>query len=157
MVAQHAVDDRHVARPDRGRAPRSRPGGITPTPEVVTKTPSRLAPAHDLGVAGDDPHPGLFAPRAAMRGRRCAAGSAISQPSSMMKAADSQSGRAPPTARSFTVPQTAILPMSPPGNSSGVTTKLSVVKREPRARFGAGAASDQPRLILHPVGAEDAR
>ena len=54
--------------------------------------------------------------------------SAISQPSSMMKAADSHSGRAPPTARSFTVPQTASLPMSPPVNSSGVTTKLSVVK-----------------------------
>ena len=35
---------------------------------------------------------------------------------------------APAIARSFTVPKTASLPISPPGNSSGVTTKLSVVK-----------------------------
>ena len=39
-----------------------------------------------------------------------------------MKAADSHKGFAPPTARSLTVPATAILPISPPGNSTGVTT-----------------------------------
>ena len=37
-------------------------------------------------------------------------------------------GTAPQTARSFTVPQTASLPMSPPGKKSGSTTKLSVEK-----------------------------
>jgi hypothetical protein len=58
----------------------------------------------------------------------------------MMKAAESQRGRAPPTAKSFTVPQTASVPMSPPGNSTGVTTKLSVVKAR-RAPGSAIAAS----------------
>ncbi len=66
--------------------------------------------------------------------------SATSQPSSMMKAADSHKACAPPTTRSLTVPQTASLPMSPPGNSSGVTTKLSVVKAS-RAPGSASAAA----------------
>ena len=38
------------------------------------------------------------------------------------------------TARSFTVPQTARRPMSPPGKNSGLTTKLSVVNTWPGRR-----------------------
>ena len=56
--------------------------------------------------------------------RRSVSGS----PSSRMNAADRNSGRAPPTARSLTVPCTASRPMSPPGKKSGRTTKESVVK-----------------------------
>ena len=37
-------------------------------------------------------------------------------------------GSAPHMAMSFTVPQTASFPMSPPGKKSGSTTKLSVEK-----------------------------
>ena len=39
----------------------------------------------------------------------------------------SASGRAPPIARSLTVPLTASSPIEPPGKRSGLTTKLSVV------------------------------
>ncbi len=53
--------------------------------------------------------------------------SATGKPSSRMKLADSHSGRAPLTARSFTVPLTARSPMSPPGKNSGETTNESVV------------------------------
>ena len=49
-------------------------------------------------------------------------------PSSMMSAQLKNSGFAPTIARSLTVPQTAILPMSPPLKNRGVTTKLSVLK-----------------------------
>ena len=52
---------------------------------------------------------------------------ATSSPSSRMKAAESASGSAPPTARSLTVPLTASSPMSPPGKKSGLTTKESVL------------------------------
>jgi hypothetical protein len=50
----------------------------------------------------------------------------------------------------LTVPQTASVPISPPGNSSGSTTKLSVVKAS-RAP-GSCSAIHQPRLVLHPGG-----
>src|ERR1017187_7861753 len=54
--------------------------------------------------------------------------SSSGSPSSMMKAAERESGRAPLMARSLTVPWMASLPMSPPGKNSGVTTNESVVK-----------------------------
>jgi hypothetical protein len=46
---------------------------------------------------------------------------ARTKPSSMIKA-DKATGLAPDTARSFTVPQTASLPISPPRKNSGLTT-----------------------------------
>ena len=46
----------------------------------------------------------------------------------MMRARLRYFGSAPHMARSFTVPQTLSLPMSPPGKKSGLTTKLSVEK-----------------------------
>ena len=55
----------------------------------------------------------------------------VGRPSSMTSASERYFGSAPHMARSFTVPQTASLPMFPPGNSSGVTTKLSVEKASP--------------------------
>src|SRR3989338_967661 len=53
--------------------------------------------------------------------------SAIRNPSSIMKERLSISGLAPHIARSFTVPCTDRLPMSPPGKNMGFTTKESVV------------------------------
>ena len=46
----------------------------------------------------------------------------------MMKAQLRYLGSAPHIARSFTVPQTLSLPISPPGKKMGSTTKLSVEK-----------------------------
>ena len=53
--------------------------------------------------------------------------SSIPSPSSIIKAQLIYLGFAPTIARSFIVPQTAILPISPPGNLVGLTTKLSVL------------------------------
>jgi hypothetical protein len=65
--------------------------------------------------------------------------SASAKPSSMMKAADSATGRAPAIATSLTVPCTASEPMSPPGNSSGLTTWASVlITRRPGGKGPAG-------------------
>ncbi len=116
MIAQHAVDDYRVTWTDlvcaqietggnnadtRGRDEQAVafPRSTTFVSPVTIRTPARAASA---------------AMEPTIRRRR-----AISQPSSMMNAAESQRGRAPPTTRSFTVPQTANVPMSPPGNSSG--------------------------------------
>lgn len=72
---------------------------------------------------------------------------AISSPSSMNALRARYSGRAPATARSFTVPCTASEPMSPPGNSSGCTVKPSVVKTSlavgGRQRHGVGLHVEQ--------------
>ena len=60
-----------------------------------------------------------------------------------MNASDSASGRAPPTARSLTVPLTASSPMSPPGKKIGVTTYESVVKAS-----RAAARVGEQRLVV---------
>jgi hypothetical protein len=111
---------------------------MTPTPVVVTNSPS-AAPRPTTLVSPVTMRMPARSASAAIEAtiRR---NSAISVPSSMMNAADSQRGRAPPTARSLTVPHTASVPISPPGNSSGVTTKLSVVSAS-RAPGSARAAS----------------
>ena len=44
------------------------------------------------------------------------------RPSSIIRARDMATGFAPLTARSFIVPHTASLPMSPPGKNNGFTT-----------------------------------
>ncbi len=59
------------------------------------------------------------------------------RPSSTMNESESQSGRAPDTARSFTVPHTARRPMSPPGKNRGLTTNESVVKAMRPASIGS--------------------
>ena len=71
------------------------------------------APDH-LRVAGDD-RGRRRAPRPARADSTTRRRSASGSPSSRMKASDSESGCAPPTARSLTVPFTASSPMSPPG------------------------------------------
>ena len=70
--------------------------------------------------------------------RRSSAG----RPSSMMRARLRYFGSAPHIARSFTVPQTLSLPMSPPGKNSGLTTKLSVEKASPPS-----STAPSPRLF----------
>ena len=53
-------------------------------------------------------------------------------------------GTAPHMATSFTVPQTASLPMLPPGKNSGSTTKLSVEKA---SSSPPGMTAPSPRLF----------
>ena len=48
------------------------------------------------------------------------------------------------------MPQTASLPMSPPGKNSGCTTKLSVVKAR-RSPCAASDAQVEARLVFHRV------
>ena len=121
------VPDSSTASPGRTWAePRVTPGSSRPMPEVLTNRPSA------------EPRPTtLVSPVTMWTSARAAARRADSmtrpswlsgRPSSMMNASDRTSGRAPPMARSLTVPLTASSPMSPPGKNSGVTTYESVVK-----------------------------
>ncbi len=115
MIAQDAVDDHGIAGLDTNRAKVTFSGNdpnagggdehtvTLPRSTTFVSPVTICTPARDASAAID----------ATMR-----RSSAISQPSSMMKAAK-QSGRAPPTARSFTVPQTASVPMSPPETRAG--------------------------------------
>jgi hypothetical protein len=64
-------------------------------------------------------------------------------PSSRMKPAVMQSGSAPPTAGSLTVPFTANSPMSPPGKNSGETTYESVVTARVAPATSNGAWSPE--------------
>ena len=119
---------RRIASPGRTvREPRARrPAGTTPMPEVLMKILSPLPRPTTLVSPVTMRHAGaLGGARAPSRPR--ARSSASGSPSSRMNASDRQSGRAPPTARSLTVPLTASSPMSPPGKKIGVTTYESVV------------------------------
>ena len=62
----------------------------------------------------------------------------------MMKAQLRYFGSPPHMAMSFTVPQTASFPMSPPGKKRGLTTKLSVEKtsRSPPGRMAPSPSSE---------------
>src|SRR5665213_1241316 len=81
---------------------------------------------------------------------------AVSSPSSSTKPALRQVGRAPHMARSLTVPLIASRPMSPPGNTSGLTTYVSVVKaigpdnssRAPSCRRESSGPSKAGRKIV---------
>ena len=116
-----------------------------------------LAPRHDLGVPGDDLHPGLAAARAAPATN--VRSSSTSRPSSRITAHDSHSGRAPATARSLTVPHTERYPRSPPGKTDGSTTKASVVKASrPGGSSGSSAASESAaRAGLSNAGTKSSR
>ena len=107
--------------PGRARSERmSRPAGIAPTPAVLMNSLS-AAPRCTTLVS-----PVTMATPAASAAvfidcttrRRVSTGS----PSSITMPQLKYSGRAPPTARSLTVPFTARVPMSPPGKNSGSTT-----------------------------------
>ena len=69
--------------------------------------------------------------------------SAIGNPSSMTKAADSHCGRAPETARSLIVPCTATCPIEPPGKRRGETTNESV-ENASRSPDGVRSAAASP-------------
>ena len=62
-------------------------------------------------------------------------------------------GSPPAMHRSLTVPQTASLPMSPPGKHQGVTTKLSVEKTGGPSSAGSTAPSPSwLRAVLAKAG-----
>ena len=115
------VPETMMRSPGRARSPEiCRPCATTPTPVVVMKTPSPL-PASTTLVSpvtmGTPASRAASAIESTMRFR-----SASGKPSSRMKPAASQSGRAPDIATSLTVPCTDRQPMSPPGKNSGETT-----------------------------------
>ena len=145
VIADRPRDQDAVTRPgvvDRER----RPSGTRPIPEVVMKTPSPLPRSTTLvsPVTSATPASSHAARiEATIRFR-----SASARPSSRMNAAERNSGRAPPTARSFTVPWTASRPMSPPGKKSGRTTNESVVKAIRGACHVAVPSECQCRLVL---------
>ena len=106
--------------------------------------PVRLAVLDDLGVAADDRRRPPPARRAAIA-RTSASSISVGSPASSTNVVTSATGRAPDTARSFTVPFTASSPIEPPGNRSGVTTKLSVVIASRRA------ADCDARRVAEPI------
>ena len=132
MVADRSREEDAVARLPGGAEGRH---AARPTPAVVTKRPSALPRSTTLVSPATTATPAASRPRApstrAMR-RRSSSG----KPSSITNPALSQSGSAPATARSLTVPLTASSPMSPPGKKSGLTTNESVVNASPSADGG---------------------
>ncbi len=115
-----------MTSPGRALAPESvRPGESAPIPEVEMKSRSALPRGTTL-VSPVSTRTSASAAAVAMEATTRSR-SARGRPSSRMKEALSASGRAPAVARSFTVPQTASLPISPPGKKIGSTTKASVV------------------------------
>ena len=127
---------------------RSTPGGIRPMPDVVMKMPSPLPRSTTLvsPVTSATPH----AAAVSRIERTTRSSSACGSPSSSTKAAARNAVVAPAMARSLIVPQTASLPMSPPGKNRGLTTKESVVRATRSAPMvttalscGAGASADE--------------
>ena len=126
VIADRAGQQDLVARRAPSAAPSVTPGMRRPMPVVVMYMPVGLAVLDDLGVAAGDRDARRRArprPSRALRPRASSVGS----PASSTKVTTRATGRAPDTARSFTVPFTASSPIEPPGKRSGVTTKLSVV------------------------------
>ena len=83
--------------------------------------------------------------RAAAMARTSASSTEEGSPSSRMKVTTIAWPLAPETARSFIVPLTASSPIDPPGNLSGLTTKLSVVIAiEPPSRLRCAASPRGP-------------
>ena len=102
------------------------PSTSTPTPAVLMKIPSPFPLLHDLRVAAGDDDPGLLR---RVPHRRQRPFERLDRKSLLEhQPAGDRDPLAPQTARSFTVPQTASRPMSPPGKKGGVTTYPSVVK-----------------------------
>ena len=127
VVAEKPVDQDRVAGTRKMRAERHAFADRA-NPRRGDEQLIASASVHDLGVAGDDLHAGI------LRGLRHGAGELLAQQfegDALLHdhgTGEIERGRAPPTARSLTVPHTASLPISPPGKMSGSTTKLSVVK-----------------------------
>src|SRR4051794_7771597 len=117
-------------------------GSRAPTPVVHTYMPS-ACPRSTTFVS-----PATMRTSAASAARAIASTSArstsASSPSSRISARLSASGRAPPIARSLTVPLTASSPIEPPGKRSGLTTNESVVSATP-STMAASASSSIPK------------
>jgi fused signal recognition particle receptor len=120
-----SVPETSTTSPGRALAPPIwRPGGTTPTPVVLMKTPSPLPRSTTLVspvTMGTPASRAAAAIESTMRLR-----SASGKPSSRMKLAARYSGVAPSMATSLTVPCTDRQPMSPPGKNSGEITCASV-------------------------------
>ena len=99
--------------------PSDAPGNIAPTPEVLMTIPSSAPRGRTFVSPVTISTPASRAARPAEANTRSS--SAIWSPSCSTSDRLSATGLAPLTARSLIVPQTASLPMSPPGNSSGWT------------------------------------
>ncbi len=111
-----------IRSPGRQLCPDTRTvSGITPTPDVVMNSSVGLAAVYDLGVAGDQLAPPPRCTRPVWM-KSPGRGSRREDPSSIIRQDWREAARAPIIARSFTVPHTASLPMSPPGKMSGETT-----------------------------------
>ena len=121
----------------------SLPPGTKPTPEVLMRSPG--VPGSDDSITLVSPVT-IFTPASSAAAAMEAAAlsrSPRSSPSSRIYAAVIYAGFAPDVNRSFTVPQTASLPMSPPGKKIGRTTYESVVYASFSAP-GRTAASVRP-------------
>ena len=119
------------------RAEMLTPSGTKPTPAVLIRIPPAYLPAASPALFSAMLPSITFVSPATIRMPASRAVSAIecaisrtrsiSVPSSRIQPHVRYFGTAPRIRRSFTVPQTARRPMSPPRNFTGVTTKLSVV------------------------------
>ena len=96
VIAERAGDQHHVARLGHALRRSARPAGTQPTPVVDDEQPVGLASLGDLGVAGDDLHAGLLAPRPCIDATTRSS-VASGRPSSRMKPAVRYSGLAPMT------------------------------------------------------------
>lgn len=106
------------SRTERGRITRS--CVRTPMPAVFTKSASPLPRSTTFVSPVTMRTPATSAVRRIDASTR--ARTSIGRPSSAISAQLRKSGLAPTIARSFTVPETARVPMSPPGKKSGFTT-----------------------------------
>src|SRR5659263_203056 len=129
----------------------------TPTPAVVMKIPSPF-PRSTTFVS-----PQAMVTPASFAASRIAASArsrvSIGSPSSRIRPHEIATAFAPQTERSFTVPQTASRPMSPPGKKGGVTTYPSVVKaispsirpRSPASKNGDSTGLSKYRAITFAI------
>ena len=121
-----AADDDHVA--DRGAVRVDvDPGGDQPDAGGVHVHLITVSGVDDLGVAGDDPHPGGPGRRRPCPARPGRPPTARCPPPGRSRRTGAR-GTAPLMARSLTVPLTARWPIEPPGKNSGRTTNVSVEK-----------------------------
>ena len=83
--------------------------------------------------------------------RRTLSRTSMSKPSPIIIELARAKGLAPITARSFTVPLTASLPMSPPGKKSGLTVWPSIVKTRCLSPSGIVAPSSRASSPIPPA------
>ena len=129
VVADRPGHQDAVARPQPGGERRAR-GSTEPSPVVQMYMPVGMAALDDLGVAGDDLHPGRRARRRRLPRPRPRSTSAAALPPGPWRGSSRPGGR-PETARSFTVPLTASSPIEPPGKRNGLDDEAVGRERQP--------------------------